>query len=459
MKNNASILQTEHVSNILIGFQTIKASARKNLQHHSLNHLAAWIDQAVVSGASFLALVVLGRWAGPDQLGAYAIGMSVLTLLMSAQHSLITRPYSIRLDLAPGEPSQQAFNTLALSILFSAGAVFLLAASALTLSAFNDSHGLVKMAWALSLATPFVMLREYARKFAFAHLRMIDALIVDAVVAVVSFGLLFWLHWTDQLSAITAIITVGLSCAVGAFGWLFASRNAFTACLKLLTATMKSNWSMGKWFLSGQIAMQIQGYVVYWLTLAIVGVTATGVFTACMSIVAFANPILFGFFNVLTPKSVRVLRNEGATGLRRQAALDSLLLAALMGAFCILVVTVGSDVMEFLYPGPNFQGYGHILIVLALSAFAGAIGVPASVALASAEHARAVAGVMSAIALLNVILVWIFMTRWGLLGAAYAVLIVEAIGSLVHWLVFIALVQDKQAPTERVIVNEVQTNR
>lgn len=447
------------MSNILMGFQTIKASARKNLQHHSVNHVAAWIDQAVVSGASFLALVLLGRWTGPDQLGAYAIGMSVLTLLMSAQHSLITRPYSIKLDSAPGDPGQQAFNTLALSILFSAGAVFLLVASALTLSAFNSSQGLAKMTWALALATPFVMLREYARKFAFAHLRMVDALIVDAVVAAASFGLILWLHWTDQLSAITAILSVGLSCAVGAFGWLFASRHAFTACLKLLTTTMESNWSMGKWFLWGQIAMQIQGYVVYWLTLAIVGVTTTGVFTACMSIVAFANPILFGFFNVLTPKSVRVLRNEGTAGLRRQAALDSLLLAALMGAFCLLVVTVGSDVMEFLYPGPNFQGYGHILIVLALSAFAGAIGVPASVALASAEHARAVAGVMSIIALMNVIFVWIFMARWGLLGAAYAVLIVEAIGSLVHWLVFLSLVQDKLEPAEKAIVNANQVSR
>ena len=49
---------------------------------------------------------------------------------------------------------------------------------------------------------------------------------------------------------------------------------------------------IGKWLLSGQLAMQAQGYMTYWLTLAIAGTLATGIYTACMSIVAFANPLL-----------------------------------------------------------------------------------------------------------------------------------------------------------------------
>src|SRR5260370_955326 len=38
----------------------------------------ALADQAVVSGASFLTTVVIGRWTFPSQLGVYSIGISLL---------------------------------------------------------------------------------------------------------------------------------------------------------------------------------------------------------------------------------------------------------------------------------------------------------------------------------------------------------------------------------------------
>jgi Na+-driven multidrug efflux pump len=98
--------------------------------------------------------------------------------------------------------------------------------------------------------------------------------------------------------------------------------------------------------------------------------------------------------------------------------------------------------MGLLYDGPVYAGYGHVLAVLTVSALIAAIGVPASIALASAERARAVAGVTAASAMLCIVLVWWFMTSWGLLGAAYAVLIAESVGSFGRWLAFLLLVPD-----------------
>src|SRR5262245_60421060 len=44
-------------------------------------HTLALLDQAVVSGASFLTTVVVGRSTSPSELGVYALGMSLLTSL------------------------------------------------------------------------------------------------------------------------------------------------------------------------------------------------------------------------------------------------------------------------------------------------------------------------------------------------------------------------------------------
>ena len=147
--------------------------------HQSANHIAAWADQAVVSGTSFLTLIMIGRWTGPDHLGAYAIAASVLAMLLAVQESLITRPYAIQLDRLPGAPTEHTFSSLVLSILLSAVATCVLSAAALALSAAGAPQSLVEITWALTATTPFVLVREFARRFAFAHLKIFHVLIVD----------------------------------------------------------------------------------------------------------------------------------------------------------------------------------------------------------------------------------------------------------------------------------------
>src|SRR4051794_19160928 len=66
------------------------------------SHVLGWADQAAVSAASFLALIMIGRWTEPSQLGTYAIGTSILALLLATQDSLITRPYSVQLHRRTG---------------------------------------------------------------------------------------------------------------------------------------------------------------------------------------------------------------------------------------------------------------------------------------------------------------------------------------------------------------------
>jgi O-antigen/teichoic acid export membrane protein len=188
--------------------------------------------------------------------------------------------------------------------------------------------------------------------------------------------------------------------------------------------------------------VQAQGYVTLWLSLVIGGPAASGIYAAALSIVSFANPLLFGFYNILAPRAVRALQCQGATGLRRQAASDSLLLALLMTPFCLLIYVFGADLQRMLYPSVEYGADTHLLAILALGTFAGAVGVPAAVALSSAERARAAARVRIAAAALNIVLVSILMALFGLLGAAYGMLAAELAGSLGCWVVLLLSFSD-----------------
>ncbi len=404
--------------------------------HRSL----ACADQALVSAANFLALIMIGRSAGVADLGMYAIGTSIVAVLLASQESLVTRPYTINLHNPSGTPAEHAFSSLLLSLLLSGTGACLLGASALGMMWLGFAHQWVFMVAVLAGVAPLMLLREFARRYAFAHLKMAHALTVDLSAAGLSVALLAWLAVTDRLDAATAFGAIGTSCGCVALAWLYLSRSQFAFALGPLKATLRQSWQLGKWLFSGQLALQVQGYMTHWLSMVLAGAAITGIFTACSSVVALSNPLLFGLFNVFTPKSVRAYRTGGGAALRRQALWDSLLMAGLMIPFCVVIFFAGDTIMQLFFKNAVYTGNATVLTVLALAALASAVGAPASIALAASGRARAVAGVMTLAAGLNLVLVAWFISLWGLLGAACGVLIAETTSGLCRWIALLTLV-------------------
>jgi O-antigen/teichoic acid export membrane protein len=392
------------------------------------------VDQGVVSAGGFIVIVILGRWADPAQLGIYTLAASVVWLLAGMSEALITRPYAIQINKPAGSREEHASASLALNLLLGSAAAVLLLLAAFAFLLQEGSRGLFPLVVALAVVAPFVLLREFARRHALANLVVGRALVLDLLVFGSSLGALAALVILDRLSAATAIAALGGSCAIGAAWWLFVVRRQLPFRLTHMRATIERSWQLGRWFLCGTIAVQMQSYAVHWLSFAFLGAATTGIYAACLSIVAFSNPIVFGFINILTPQSVQALHDGGAAGLRRQAVGAMLTLSAAVGAFCVVVGFAGDFILGFLFPAPEYQGHGWILFVLALSVFVGSLGVPAGIALASLERARALAAITIATAGMTIAFVWLGIALDGLLGAAMGLLAGEAVGSAARWL-------------------------
>ncbi|HLH92145.1 MAG TPA: hypothetical protein VKX28_27255 [Xanthobacteraceae bacterium] len=403
-------------------------------------HALALADQAIVSAASFFTTVIIGRCTDPSQLGAYAIAISVLASLFTIQGVLITLPYSIQRHRPLGTPQEHAGSALAQAGMMSALVVVGLAAIAAGLLARGAAPGLVAITWALAAVAPFALLREFSRRFTFAHFQLGHAFALDAATAVLQLLGLGWLAWTGRMSAIGACVVLGVSCGIAALGWLWVARREFAIRRAELWRTLKHGWGLGKWLFVNQIMVQVQRYVTHWLSFVIAGAAVTGVYAACLSIVAFANPVTFGLGNMLAPRSALAWKERGGAGLRRQAIGDALLFAALLTPFCVLVLLVGDYLMHLLYHGGEYDGHGSVVAILAFANFATAIGMPASNALASMERPRAIFAVGAASAVLTVALVWWWMVEWGLAGAAYGLLAGSTLGAAGLWSSFLALV-------------------
>jgi O-antigen/teichoic acid export membrane protein len=190
-------------------------------------HALALADQAVVSGASFLTTVVIGRWTSASELGTYAIGYSILVSSLAIQESLISLPYSIQRHRPLGTPAEHAGGSLTLSAMMSATGAIVLTVTALALSLWGAGSELIAMTWALAGVMPFVLMREFGRRFAFAHLQISQSLRLDAAVAAIQLATLFSLGWTGRMSAVTACAALGGACGLTALAWFYRFRAEF----------------------------------------------------------------------------------------------------------------------------------------------------------------------------------------------------------------------------------------
>jgi O-antigen/teichoic acid export membrane protein len=403
-------------------------------------HALALADQAVVSGASFLTMVVIGRFAAPSQLGLYAIGASLLVSSINIQDSLISLPYTIQRHRTLGTPAEHAGSSLTLSALLSSLATLVLSLTALALSVRGVEPGLQAMTWAVAAVVPFALLRQFGRRFAFAHLHIGQALMLDSTVALMQLAGLGWLGWTGRISGATAIAALGAACASIAIVWLYLSRHNLAIPGNRVRATAQQSWALGKWLFACQIATSLQWYVAYWVLAVVLGTTATGIYAACVSVVLFANPLIMGLSNIFMPRAVLAFEEGGGAQLRRQVIRDSLLLGAVMTLFCLIIVLVGEDLMRLLYHGKAYEGHGHIVTVLALGLLASAAAMPPANALASIERASASFWTWSFGTALTVVLVWWLVIRWGLSGAASGFFVgnLAVLGG--SWIAFLALV-------------------
>ena len=407
------------------------------------DQILAWADQGLVSGLSFVVIGVLAWGADLAELGVYALCASIVALGLATQDALVTRPYVLRQSRLPAREEEHSSDALLLSLTLSvAGALVIGAAGALAVISEALQARWTAVIGVLAIALPPIMAREFVRRRAFAGLKFRQAFLLDVAVVGLNLVLLGLLAWLGRLNAASALGIQALSCGVCAGVCLALQLNGNAVHLSRFRAAWNASWTTGRWLFSTQVALQVQGYASHWLSLVLLGAASTGIYTACATLVSVVNPVLYGCLNLIVPRSARAFARQGGVGVRRQAGKDAALLGALTGGFCLLLVVAGESLIGRLLPGA--AGNGALLAVLALTCFAGSLGVPAAVALTSADRASLVtlASVFGAVC--NLGLAFWLIPSFGLVGAAYAALITESAGSVARWTALFTLVPDNE---------------
>jgi O-antigen/teichoic acid export membrane protein len=351
---------------------------------------------------------------------------SLVCVAIALQESLITAPYTVYALDHPAGPARRRYLGGVLTHSNILGALVGLASGVAALVFFD--RGDAEYAWAsvaLAVIVPGVLLREFARRIVYAEMKPEDAVAISGASGVAQLVLMVALGLAGRLTATTALLSMGVASLVGGGIWLYRRREAFQFRGAPIREPFVRNWTIGKWSFATQVGEIVRTQMFPWLIALVADRTTVGIFAACSAIAALPTPLHVAVSNLLIPQLVHAEKKGGSVAAHRLMWQATGWLASVMVAFCAVIMLLGDRSLSLFY-GDKFvtlPGTGHALVVLALSQLLNGATLPSARALFALRGPdKAFASQMVGI-VVNLGLGLPMVSRWGIVGAAYAALI------------------------------------
>lgn len=364
-------IQSER-SSVLTAF-ALQIKALENRYPSASQSLFSILDQAIVSGTSFLTAVIVGRLTSADHLGLYYLILSLIVLASGIQEYLIAGPYMVLSKRRSGEELAEYGGSvwvhhLVLSLL-TAGGLSL----AIVLFTVMGSTGVTQGLWVLLGAGPLLLLRDGVRRFVFANLHVKTAIALDTAISAVQLSGLALLGRWGMLSIFGIYGIMGGASLLACLGWLLLDPPHVRFRRQRFAADWFHNWAFGKWALWSFLVTGTTPAVMLWILGLAFEPSATAMLGVCATLVGVMNVILSGVANVLTPLAAQAFASGGAGELRRILTRMALFLAIVLGGLSLLALPFGDRLVVLIF-GAQYHGTGTIPFLLASSALMTGLG-------------------------------------------------------------------------------------
>ncbi len=344
------------------------------------------LDQALVSGTSFVTSVILGRCAGREDLGIYYLALSVVLFVRGLQEQLVSAPYMIYCGRQPlAERSRYAASSLVHQCLLSLIAI---SGLAIVVAAGWGPAGMRQSLWLLLCAAPLLWMREFVRQMSFAHLDVRAAIVTDVTITLIQLGALAYLAWLGELTVVSTLAVMGICCGLASVAWLASGRQKFSLSWSATRLDWCRNWKFSRWALASHVLACSAPYVLPWVVAATHGERETGTLGACATLVGLSNMFLIGLANYLSPRAARAYAEQGLGELKRVLWQTAIMFVVGLGTMSILAFAGGHHVAALVY-GPEFIDTRWIIGILSLSVLANSLGVTAGNGLWALERPSA----------------------------------------------------------------------
>lgn len=392
-------------------------------------------DQALVSGTNFLTGLLLARYTTKSEFGVYVLAYSAMIFMNELQGALITGPMMV-LGAAREEEEFSLYATTLGVVQLAAGvALALIAFAAVGVMALIPStEGLRGAFLGIAAAVFFVQIQEFVRRVLFTRLRPAATLANDLIFR----GL--------QLAGVAGLLVLGRRAGAGEAGWLGA-RNAFLVMagaaalagafgvfqvreylrmgLAGARGFLKENWRFGRWGLISSGVTVGYTQAMYVILGAFAGTEGVASLEGPRLVVAPCILVMIGWSNVVGPVAARKFALNGPRSMVRFLRGAAVPLLLLVGAILTVVLVFPTEALSLVL-GRKFGAETPVLIIWAMTVLLMAFSTAIAGVFAASRRPELSTACRAIGAAIGLPACFLFVWIWGVAGAAFARLTVQA---------------------------------
>ena len=396
-----------------------------------------FVDQGVVSVASFAAAAIVGRVGGEDQLAVYSLAVSTFWLVVGIPNALVWTPYTSLAPKLSGEKRQYYAGSALIHLMI----VAIIIAAATLMIGLVPWPKLSANDWFLPMclaSVPFavlMMLREHLRRLQLAHMNTRGLLLLDLPIAMAQLGSLGLLAYYGKLTFSTALIAMAVPC-LWCCVWLVRHRDLFRLSWQRCRGDWATNFQFGRWLLVVSIAWLLGDMSFRWLVGALHGLSELGQFSAAYITVMAVNPIILTVQNLARSIFSNNLAEEGEKDLRKLAITGTWQMAWIFGLLFGGLALAGSPLVQFIFSN-KFENLGWVVASLCLGLYLQVLNYPVDAALSALQRGKAM--LAAALVRLGLILVaGVPLIAWyGSVGVGMALAIGSLGAAVLQWNLFL----------------------
>lgn len=325
-------------------------------------------DQGLISGSNFLISILLARWLGAEQYGAYAIAFGVFVLLSLVYPALVLEPMAVFGGSSYRNSLRGYLGTLLrIHLTISVSLVIVFGTSAFVIKEFSHQGALAGAMAGVTIASPCVLVFWLVRRTFYLGFSPAESAAGSLIYCVLVLASLFVAYQRGLLSTFTAFVLIALGALVSSIPlWLrLRKRLPPGEPGPELGVAWRRHWGYGRWALAGCIVGWIPAYIYYPLLSSFTGMAASGQLKALMNLTLPFEQTKAALSMLFLPYAARVVAQKGKTGAWAVTGQMTLLAFAGAIAYWALVLPLRGPIFHLMYAGK----YMEVMNLLPLVAF------------------------------------------------------------------------------------------
>lgn len=330
----------------------------------SIQSLPGIVDQGVSALGAILPVILLGRIAGADDLGLYALAVSAALCLTIVCQTLLLSGYAVFHASDRGSSNVYLFYVLLCGLTLQGLFFPLLVLGFRYFSSLISSEPISHVALAFYVAT--TVTRVYLHTASVHRGEVRTVLLLNVLHLLVTSILLAWLVAYGSVDVSNVFCVLALANVVFASVWACGYRRSITPRLAGLRPYLARSLAFGRWAFLGVACGSMAYYATPWLLMFVRGLEEVSIYAAATTVVGILNHAFLGLTKGIEARTADAYHEGNAAGLQEATKQISRLALPALSALVVAVILAANFLGGLILPDQALK-VAHVAQILSLA--------------------------------------------------------------------------------------------